>query len=100
MTTSRPLPLWLLLLGLSTAAAPLLGCDDTASMAVVVNRFDDASIYKLWWNTTLIADPVPPGQISVAERTVPADGSTTRNSTKPPTEPLPNSTVGDGHDHT
>ena len=32
----------------------------TASIRVfVVNRFDDASVYKFWWNTTLIADPVP-----------------------------------------
>jgi len=73
MTTSHRFPFWLLVLGLFAAATPLLGCDDTASMVVVVNRFDDASVYKLWWNTTLIADPVPPGQISAAERTVPSD---------------------------
>jgi hypothetical protein len=70
MTTSRALPLCLL--GLLTAT-PLLGCDDTASTVVVVNHLDDASVYKVWWNTTLIADPVPPGLTSPAERTVPAN---------------------------
>jgi hypothetical protein len=71
MTTSHRL--LLCLLALFPAVAPLLGCDDYASSVAVVNRFDDASVYKAWWNTTLIADPVPPGQLSAAERTVPAN---------------------------
>ena len=68
MRTSRALALCVLF-----AAAPSVGCDDSPSTVVVINRFDDASVYKLWWNTTLIADPVPPLGASGAERTVPAN---------------------------
>ena len=61
-----------------TAAAPLSGCDDTASTVVVTNAYPaDAPapmmVFKVWWTTTLVADPVAPGTSSASERTVPGD---------------------------
>ena len=60
-----------------TAAAPLSGCNDTASIVVVTNAYPaDAPapmmVFKVWWTTTLVADPVAPAS-SASERTVPGD---------------------------
>jgi hypothetical protein len=76
-TTTRFLPC---LFGLVAAAIPLSGCNDTPATVVVGNGYpaspdSDAAatvtIYKLWWTTTLIADPVAPEGVSPIERTVP-----------------------------
>jgi hypothetical protein len=65
-----------------TAAALLPACNDTASTVVVTNAYPaDAeggapaamTVVKLWWMTTLIADPVAPATTSAAERAAPGD---------------------------
>jgi hypothetical protein len=80
MTTSMRTLLFLV--GLAAAAAPLSACNDTASTVVVANGYPTEAdggavapmtVFKVWWTTTLIADPVAPGATSAAERTVPGD---------------------------
>jgi hypothetical protein len=82
MTTS--MKTLLCLLGLAGASAPLAGCNDTASTVLVANGYPagtdadggvaaSTTVFKVWWTTTLIADPVAPGATSAAERTVPGD---------------------------
>jgi hypothetical protein len=55
------------------AATLLAGCDDTATTAIVQNRYaTTTTVFKAWWVTTLFANPVAPGNASETERTIPA----------------------------
>jgi hypothetical protein len=58
---------------LAAATLPLSACDDTPSTVMVENTYSTITVYKTWWATTLIADPVAPGGTSAVERTVPRD---------------------------
>jgi hypothetical protein len=71
----------LVALAAASALAPLAGCDDTPTTAVVENGFPSASgaggpttVYEVWWVTTLFPDAVAPGALSETERTIPAAG--------------------------
>ena len=70
MTTSFKNALGVLVLSLM-AAAPLSGCNDTASSVVVTNGYGDAVVQKVWWNQTLILGAIDPGATSAAQRAVP-----------------------------
>jgi len=63
------------LVALATLLAPLAGCDDTPTTAVVTNAYAPAaatSVFEVWWSTTLFPRPVAAGATSETERTVPA----------------------------
>jgi hypothetical protein len=70
------------LLALTTASllAPLAGCDDTPTTAIVENGFPASgagssgptTVYEVWWVTTLFPNAVAPGSTSETERTIPA----------------------------
>jgi hypothetical protein len=95
-----------LLLSVSLAAA--LGCDDDPTSVVVDNdypvspdaaagemtAYTETTVYKAWWGTSLLPDPVAPGGEGQPERTVPysdyayavlAPGWDPQSSTAPPT---------------
>jgi hypothetical protein len=63
-----------LLLATALAGGTLLaGCNDAATTAVVENTYPAATVFKVWWVTTLFPSPVAPGASSETERTVPGD---------------------------
>ena len=70
----------LVALAVAAALAPLTGCDDTPTTAVVENSFPASgagssgptTVYEVWWVTTLFPNAVAPGSISETERTIPA----------------------------
>jgi hypothetical protein len=60
--------------------APVAGCDDAPTNAVVENAYAPAgdaaasastTVWKVWWGTTLFATPVEPGASSETERAIP-----------------------------
>ena len=64
-------------------AVAVAGCDDDPTTALVENGYaipsdvgtaaaDPMTVFKVWWVTTLFPTPVPPGELSETERTVPA----------------------------
>jgi hypothetical protein len=72
-----------LVLVLALAALPnLAGCDTDAPTMIVVdddypaiaeggNSMNETTVYKVWWVTSFLPDPVAPGEEGQPERTVP-----------------------------
>jgi hypothetical protein len=63
----------LCLFGLAGAALSLSACNDRATTIFVANGYPDRPVVKVWWNTTLIADPVAAGGASAVQRALPGD---------------------------
>jgi hypothetical protein len=86
--------------GLALALLASPGCDDAPTTAVVANGYpvagdvaDTMTVFKVWWAPTLFPDPVPPGEASETERTIPgsdfayallAPGWSAESATPPP----------------
>jgi hypothetical protein len=74
---SSPVALATVLLA-TVLLAPLSGCDDTPTTAIVENGYAPAAssgetttVFQVWWSTTLFPAPVAAGASSESERSVP-----------------------------